>query len=934
MRRMTYRSVLLATAMAAGMMSGAARGAAGENAEAPASAAPAAGGDQAGSLDEILVFANRDQADSAKMRAVNTVDILSNADLEHTAVHNVAEALGLLPGVTVVNTGQSFFGGVDGASRGEGMFAAVRGLNTEFNVNMINGVEVAQGMPYSRGVQLSLLPPSGLQTIVLNKTSTADMDGDAIGGTIDFRTPTAFDYKDDLHASMTLSGRVESRARDYDRSGLGGGGSGELAYQFGRDHQFGVYVSGYYDKRTYANSEMAGAEAAQNDGGWAYAVTSDAAGSLNPAGVNPVSNIRQTGINVGVSEGETERYGGNVSLDWRPDDTLTAYFRASYAIADTQQNSTQSQIVSTNKSYAALANGLYGLSVDKYRTAVWYETNPEHADLATFQLGGDKKLGGWTLSPNVFYSFGDNDRPNHIEASIRNDQYGGSAARFPGGGAGMGSDDGFPVPVLSNAMYQALNDAGNQLWARRAGQLTAQHSGQDKTGGKLDVRYDFSDAGPLSSVKFGGKYIDSQRDVTNRDWTNGMFSALLGTNTATWNSLGIANGTYSSAFPGKYSWALPKVSQDALLGYFYKYQNAASLDTCGSAFVADNMNCNTQKGSEAVASGYVMADLEFGSGVEVIPGVRFEHTSIDNTFWNMDGTGAKVGAWARTQTQYNEPLPSILVNWRPDQNSVYRASVYSSYTRPAFVQLAGGASTSVSSDGVTTITQGNPNLKPIEAVNYDLSGEWSNSHGGQASLGGYYKHLSNYLYENGSGLINAANIGSGVVRYIEPTNGGSGNVYGIEAAFRQKFQDLPGWLSGFGINGNVTRQWTGVDLGSDQMGRNERIQNAPDWLANAGLFYERDGFSFDLIYNYTGAYVSVYNYLNQPGTWDDLWVRPTNRVDLHAGYQMDSGVSVDVSVSNLLGDYTYWSHVGRNSLTISDIVDSGTTTLLSLKYTY
>jgi hypothetical protein len=29
----------------------------------------------------------------------------------------------------------------------------------------------------------------GLAAVVVSKTSTADMDGDAIGGTIDFRTP-------------------------------------------------------------------------------------------------------------------------------------------------------------------------------------------------------------------------------------------------------------------------------------------------------------------------------------------------------------------------------------------------------------------------------------------------------------------------------------------------------------------------------------------------------------------------------------------------------------------------------------------------------------------------------------------------------------------------------------------------------------------------
>lgn len=188
-------------------------------------------------MKALSVVANRYDATNMRMDSVNTVEVLSASDLQRTAVHNVAEALGLMSGVNVTTTGTGYFGGIDGAARGEGMFASVRGLPSEYNVNLINGSNIAQGMPYSRSVQLSLLPPSGLQTIVLNKTAMADMDGDAIGGTIDFRTPSAFDFKKDFSGSVTASGRSESRARDYGGSGLGGGLAGELQGKFGAEKQ-------------------------------------------------------------------------------------------------------------------------------------------------------------------------------------------------------------------------------------------------------------------------------------------------------------------------------------------------------------------------------------------------------------------------------------------------------------------------------------------------------------------------------------------------------------------------------------------------------------------------------------------------------------------------------------------------------------------------
>src|SRR5581483_4717971 len=185
--------------------------------------------------EEVVVATNRYEATDLQLKSANSVSVLSAEDLANTAVHNAAEALGLLPAVDVLNTSTgSYIGGVDSAARAEGMFTSIRGMNAEFNVNLVNGVNVAQGMPYSREVQLSLLPPSGLKTVVLNKTSRADMDGDAIGGTVDFRTPTAFDFAQPF-TSVTAGMRLESRPIDYGQNGLGYNFGAELARRFGSD---------------------------------------------------------------------------------------------------------------------------------------------------------------------------------------------------------------------------------------------------------------------------------------------------------------------------------------------------------------------------------------------------------------------------------------------------------------------------------------------------------------------------------------------------------------------------------------------------------------------------------------------------------------------------------------------------------------------------
>ena len=879
-------------------------------------------------VGEIVVVGTRNDAMRTQMRSDNAVSVMSAEDLEHTAVHNVAEALALLPGVSVQNTGNSFFGGVDGASRGEGMFVGVRGMNSEFTLALINGVNAAQGMPYSRQVQLSLLPPSGLKTIVVNKNSTADMDGDAIGGTINFVTPSAFSMADD-YASLSVSGRVESRARDYDEDGLGGGVSGEIARRFGQGDQFGLYVSAFYDKRNFANSMIAGLMAAQNDGGWAYLHSAtDSAAGVNPEGMDQEANLALTGLNVGVSTGYTERFGGNFSLDWRADDSLDVYLRGSYAFAETQQNSTLNQLIQNRARVSNAATGLYDLNLTNSSVRMWYTTNPEDADLSTLTFGAVKRYGAWTLSPSIFYSYGGNDRPDHIEASIRNnqsDKYN-TGTILPYSGLFAGYDaDGYPIPLLTPAQQNLVNNSGSALLARRAGQRTEQFSNQQKVGARFDAQYDF-DGGALSYVKTGVKYVESHRRVSSHDWTNDHFANLLGRAGVTWDELGLVEGYFDSAYPGLYGIRAPKVNHDRLVELFNQYfdAEAAAADLC-------YLNCNTLKGDENVAAAYVTGNWDMGA-VEVIPGLRYEHSQIENTYWNNDD---KAKRFESNSTEYNEWLPSLFVNYRPTGDAVYRASITRAYMRPALVQL-GGSETTERGDNSITVTRGNPDLKTLKSWNFDTSAEWSNAFGGYAMVGGYYKQLSDYMYDNGSTTVNEGPNGGGTeyngetfdrVTIVSPTNGGDGYVKGIEIQLYQAFDMLPGWLSGLGAGANYTRQWTEVDIGG---GEKHRMQNAPDELANVKLNYAWRNLTLDLNWNYSGETVTAYNRV----AGLDYWTRPIRRTDLHAGYAFDNGVMLDLSVSNLFEDYSYWAHVGRNSLALSDVVNSGRTTLLTLKYDF
>lgn len=867
----------------------------------------------------------------AEMSEITAVDHLSRLDMGQESAQNLSEALGGLAGMTVINTGRSFIGGVDSASRGEGLYAAYRGLNAEYNLTMINGAPVAQGLPYSRGVQLNLLPPDAFQAVVVHKTGRANLDGDFIGAALDFQTPRAADDGRSRSTAVTTGIRVETRARDYGDDGLGGAVRIEHAKRFGPAGAVGVHAAAAYEDRSFTNSELAGVMAAQNDRGWAYAVSgSSEGGPVDQARLQ--DDLISTSVNVGVSSGRSRIQNQTLSMDWRVNERLDLYLQGSHARADTAQNSTFTQVVSGPQRWIDDGTGVYRLSVDSLSTRVWYETNPDITSLSTLNLGARTRAGRWGVSSYVLATRGESARPNHIEASAwinQRDRYNTATTPRAFSGLTVRYENGLPEPLWPEVVFNDLNNAGATLLARRAGQMTEQFSSQNRYSIGADISFAPS-SGDWRSLLFGFKTTRGDRKLTDRNWTNLFFGDLYEAAGLTWEKLGIAKGVYADVFPGLYDWSVPKIDQGRLNAYFFENRSEASFDTCGVLYV-NNLNCNSQSGSEFVHAAYGMATRIFGR-LELQLGARYEQTRIRNIYWMMSNEveGEQAGDWESSRTRYDKLLPSLNFNYRQDDDTIWRVALWRAYSRPAFMQLGGGVRVEAL-NGVTTVTRGNPDLKAVDAVNADFAYKRAFGDGSALSLSAYYKQLDHYLFESAGSLDVGEAVTIDGARVVTPQNGGRGEAYGLEGEFLQSIS-APVFKGGeFGLQINISRQWSNVDLGQDELGRNVPMQNAPDWLANVDLSYGLRGLSLYLSYNYTGAYLSGYNVLRAEGAWDNLWVRPAKRLDARARWGPAPGVSLDLIVTNLTGEYSYWAHVGRDSLALSDVIQSGRRVVMSLR---
>jgi len=134
-------------------------------------------------LGNIVVTAQRlgeSEASALERRAEapNLVNVMAGDVIRALPNANAAEAAGRMPGVTTER------------DEGEGKFVQVRGTEPRLTNVTIDGAHVPGTERGSRVPKLDDIPSDLLGAIEVSKTLTADMDADAIGGSVNLVTKT------------------------------------------------------------------------------------------------------------------------------------------------------------------------------------------------------------------------------------------------------------------------------------------------------------------------------------------------------------------------------------------------------------------------------------------------------------------------------------------------------------------------------------------------------------------------------------------------------------------------------------------------------------------------------------------------------------------------------------------------------------------------
>ncbi|WP_159979703.1 MULTISPECIES: TonB-dependent receptor [unclassified Novosphingobium] len=897
--------------------------------------------------DNIVVTGQRLSATAAidaKRKAENVVDIISADNLGKLPDANVADALARLPGVSVIVNQDT----------GEGEYVSIRGLSGTYNAVYINGVRVAQTNVDSRDVSLTVLPPNGLAEIRVTKTLTPDQDGDGIGGSIDFRTPTAFDFKDDTTLRLYANGGFNQQARDAKEDSANYQGQVDFGRRFA-DDRFGVFVSA-----NYGISHGNGQET-ENDGEWEpYNWRKNSEEEID------TSNMHLPGIDLDYRRLKQTRFGGNASFDYRGD-TTQLYLRGQYSrqeqrgtndVTDyrnrptarlTQVNEDDTSLLQPDKAVVgkdAVKGNIYsytaaqivdadgdGLITDadagdtgywslNGRSGVWspqqfqfarnFSTIDMNQTLYTANLGGRSDLGRLHLDYDVSYSGGERSTPQSYSIGYNCDK-----CAYPLTATGIdwvSADPRFPMAGLP--AYARNVERDSSLLPFSGASASRDRQTDKRIAAKLDARYDFD--GILDYVKFGGKFMQSKRQY---DYTPLYDGDLTGTSLDGLNlaESGLVQKEVTSILGGKYYYG-DVFDRSAVVSAVQAAMGANPAGIDPVDLLADD-----KRGTERVYAGYALTHFTMDE-LSIIAGARVEHRETHNVFWSSDGDDSGFDSTDRSYTMF---LPSLTAIWRRGDKQVYRAAIWTGYSPPEYGYVSGGQTVSRDENNeIVAISRGNPDLKAAQSINADLSAEFYPDATSILSAGLYYKHIKNFIFTNGSQVDAPTQNGS--IEITQPQNGETAEIYGIELNMVKTLQGLDSPFDGFGIEGNVTVQHSSAETGLPyREGKPIRFVNTPHLLYNAALTYQKYGVEMKLSYNYRGKYIE-----DLRDNAVDKWVQPNKSLDFHSRYNFTSHMAMDFDVGNILGGWKYYTTKGDNPSYMKDYMEPGRTFQLRASYIF
>ncbi|HEY0180012.1 MAG TPA: TonB-dependent receptor [Dokdonella sp.] len=872
-------------------------------------------------LETIVVHGIRESLKRSletKRDADAVVDAITAEDIGKFPSTNVAEAMAVIPGVTI---DRRF---------GQGERVSINGTDPSLNLTFLDGHPVAEttwlyGEQPNRGFDYTLLAPEILGRLEVYKSPEARLPEGSIGGTIIMHTREPLDLD-----ANTLSGSIGAT---YGGQSDKTKPNASLLYSWkNTDGTFGVAVSAqhYEEKVDRQGEEVFGYSPASSLTASPAVAAAIAAGTLNPDALVPQE------INAAYFQQTRKRNSGTLNLQWKPSDAFELDAKALY-IREKFDNFNQSMYgftTQTPQNITGLASGAGGVVTSGHSCGVddpgcaglpanggngavnTYLDNQARLSTVTtkgLDLTGTYKGDGWHLSANGGISKSDNtDNAQAFIEPYYNGGYSWDLRR------GITFDD--PAAAANPANWHDGDTPGGG-WGGNYAEWPAKAKdvyGQIDFGKTLD--------GFFNELLLGVRYAkhDESRSLY-------IFGGVRTADLATIGYDGLTD--ILSAFGG-----FANDQRHHVQTSFHGVLDWVRGSPLGDVPDAGSFLNNTYSVTQESDAGY--AQLNFGDEtVHGNLGLRFVHTDIDSTGYSYSGTPTYPppdGSRATASASHDNVLPAFNVAWDVAPDVVLRGAVAEVIAWAPYNQEVHNT---FLNDTVLTGSGGNADLNPYKSVNVDVSAEWYFAEQSVLAASLFYKDVLNYIttdshverqynsqhttdpdtyqriYVDGH-LGNCDADGFCDYSVLRPLNGGRAKVKGFTLSYQQPFGD-----SGFGVLANYTYADASTKSGEDLP------YNSRD-AVNVSPYYEKGPLSARVTYGWRSHYLAGgYVAGAPPASVDDY-----AEVDASATWRFTNQLSLNVSAMNLLNE-TYFEYLGSKEL-IAGKYKSGRRYMASLHFDF
>ncbi len=882
---------------------------------------------------------------STKRNAEAIVEAISAEDIGKLPDVSIADSISRLPGLAAQRI------------RGRSSTISVRGLGPDFTTALLNGREQVTTSA-NRGVEFDQYPAELINSVQIYKSPTANLVGQALAGTTDMKTVRPLDYNGQ---AIRVSGQYESNENEKRYAAAEDDGHRLTASYIGRneDETIGWMVA-FASQSTPIQGEFVRY--------WGHAGSGD-------------NNFVVGGFDLGIESRELERDSFAVALDFEPNEKLAVsvdLFQTDFEDGGTHHRvETPTQWGRNSGNTTTRTETIDGSTYQRAGTFMGVgifnrnDLNVKDADLLASGINVEYQVNEqWTVEFDYGYSEVDRsereaeaystltDGNGSVDFFDINFDYGANGYRV--GSSQTGFDDpsfvylgapanwgGSNVPNGNQAGFDKTSFIDDELETLRLSAIAD----------VSDWEFDF-----LNEIQIGINMSDrTKRQSTREEFlylANGMNDAsnYRIAEIPSQYILGVSDFSFAGGFPGQLA-----INTSALI---------ASDVYTRTPDTSPGVLARTWSVEEDVLTLYAMGKFE--SEIGTIPasgnyGLQLVDTEQSTSGYALTGDAvASLAAGdpfprASGSHSYDHILPSVNIVLELQEDVLLKLSAAKVLARARMDQIR--ASQEVDTDNITncasgdfsrvnlsqgqtclTSNGGNPNLKPYEADQFDISYERYFADGeGSFAFALFHKELKNYVDGKRTVLVHSPELATVIygadavaanpeIAYIKSNVDSNASDAGWMRGYEFSFNvPLTGLLENWGISGSYS--FTDSEVDPDKDGNKTTVPGLSRKVQNASLWYDDEkGLSGKISMRKRDSFLGEIR--NFDGSPNNQNIASETIIDAQLGYEFQQGqfegLSILLQANNLTDeDYVEFSNTG-----IIRHATYGATYILGVSYKY